>query len=218
MDQSGGAKVYAIIAAMTVSKLLIVGAFIIAVLLGGVYLFNKQFNNNSASSVTTNQKRTIITPTVTPSVSAESAEPLPSVALEETVDWKTYDKKNFVLKYPNTWSIQEESEYLNTVEFTNNNKTVTLLISEGQYPYGFESPDTKTESKSISLIVGGKNYQTNETTINNKSVFVNLKLNNSFNHHVLFGTGYPASGKDSLTDYNQEKNTIVKMLSTFKLK
>lgn len=136
---------------------------------------------------------------------------------DETANWKMYTTTNYSLKYPTDW-ILTESDYLNTRQITNPSKTVYMLISEGQYPFGFGNSDTIMKQEDLNLKVGENEYSAKEITVNNSSIYVNLELDTQKNHYLLFGTGYPAGddSNKSLDDYFRSKNTIFQILSTFK--
>ncbi|MBI2641147.1 hypothetical protein HYW87_00950 [Candidatus Roizmanbacteria bacterium] len=132
----------------------------------------------------------------------------------ETANWKVFNHNDYSFKYPVDW-IVNKLDYLNSTRLTNSNKTLTITVSEGQYPYGFSSSSTNLKIQYITVKVGGKSYQVKEIT-DDTGAFVDFKIDTVKKHHILYGTGYPASEKSSLSDYNNTKEIIFKILSTFK--
>lgn len=142
----------------------------------------------------------------------------PTPTPDPTANWLTYITKDYSFIYPSDWTTTK-TDYLNSVEVLNKNKSVGITISDGQYPYGFGG-QVKEESKNLLVSVDGQEYNVKEKIINNKEAFTDFKLNSPAKQHILFGTGYPAvrsgSTNASLTDYENDKNTIIQILSSFK--
>ncbi len=129
-------------------------------------------------------------------------------------DWKSFTANGYSFKYPSDWKVAI-SDYLNTVSITNAASTVEIKISDSNYPFGQSGPVEAT-SKFIQLEVFDTMYTVEETTINNSNVYVGFKTDTIPPLYLIFGTGYPASGQESLKDYEDSKSTILKILSTFK--
>lgn len=152
-------------------------------------------------------------PLTSPQPAAEAADP--------TTDWKTYNGKTLSFKYPVNWSVKEEySEYFSgeIVSIDNPTKTVSIEVTPRGQPYGFGPRDGFKESQ-IKLTIDGKEYLEKETVIDNRTAFVDFSIQtNGKEYFILFGTGYPVNDdqKASIVDYNQEKNVIIQILSTFK--
>lgn len=177
----------------TVSVLVIIG--------GGIFVLSQQKSQTSKTKTATQ-----------PTVIQLSPTPYP------TADWKTYTNpsKGYTLKYPPNWIIKDESEYLNTAQFSTADKTVYIIISEGQYPY--ESIVQKEISENdLNIAVSDKTYKVKERIVNNSGAYVDFALNNLNNHHIYFGTGDLGGGAGKgLSEYNKEKVNILKILQTIK--
>lgn len=192
---------------------LLVGVLVIALIAGGAFYIGRNTvpapQNDSIQKAQINQ-------TSNPTPEASSKQPEPSSVSDETTGWKTYSNANYSFKYPADWTLST-SEYLNSVSLTNPNKTVSITISEGQYPYGYGG-EVKFDKKDIKVMVSGKEYSVKENTTNDTEVFVDFKLDSTKDYHVLFGTGYPGGfgGKTSKEDYYNAKPTILQILSSFK--
>ncbi len=138
----------------------------------------------------------------------------------DTANWRTYSYKSSYFEYPSDWTVTT-IDYFNTRQIMKKKKTVRINISDQQYPYGFEGPDQNNDTqKSLFVTVEGKQYKVNEVTHAGKSVFVDFVTNNDKKHYILFGTGYPAAidDKASIEDYNVNRETILKIISTIQFK
>lgn len=176
---------------------------VLVVLLLALVGVGSYFLGQQSGKQTTQPAYTVTIPTTVP------VSPTP----DETANWKTFSstKKSYTFKYPSSWTVQED-DYLNLTEVAIPNALISITISEGPYPFGFGDPNTKFEEKNITLTIDGKQYSTKEVIVNNSSAYVNLKLNTEKNEHILFGAPNNAG---SLNDYNNNKETILKLLSTF---
>lgn len=155
---------------------------------------------------------------------ASSSTPHPVVSLQPSADptigWQTFTGKEIAFKYPLDWTVKEEysdyfSGYMLTLE--NANKIVSIVVTPSQEPYGFAGPDTLSENQLL-VTVGGKSYSVDETTVENRAVFVDFPVNfGKKQYFILFGSGYPVNDdqKASINDYNKEKSNILQILSTF---
>jgi hypothetical protein len=135
------------------------------------------------------------------------------------VTWLIYNHPDYSFEYPSNWTIQR-MEYLNLTQISNQNQTVSLIISEGQYPYGFAGDINSSESY-LSVTVADVNYATREIVFENDSAYVDFLVTQSpKKHHILFGTGYPVgvSSQASLEDYYKSKETILKILASLEFK
>lgn len=138
----------------------------------------------------------------------------------ETTNWKTYKDNIYSFQYPSVWEVEGGySDFFEgqVVTIKNPSQTIRILISPGQYPYGFEGPK-EIKQKPLELTINNNEYRAKENIISNRSAYVDIALNNNENeYHILFGTGYPTgSRKESLSDYLSSKETIIKILSTFR--
>ena len=164
------------------------------------------------------QLRQQLTVQLTPTP-VSSATPLPTP--DPMDDWKTFSGKTFSFKYPQLWEAKEQNnDYFESVFVVLNNstQTVRLNVTPSQMVYGFGG-DYAREKKEIEIEVGGKMYTATENLIDNRAVYVDQQVTiGSQKYFVLFGTGYPAGEdkKASLDDYQNEKENILKILSTFK--
>lgn len=178
---------------------LIVGILIVAAIAGGAFYFG----------------RSSILPSPTPVVT-QIPPPSQAPADEKTANWKTFNTDGYNFKHPSNWNVIK-TDYLKSTRIDNENQTVSITISEGQYPYGYGG-DVKFNTRNININVGDKEYSVKENIVNDKDAYVDFKLDTTKNYHILFGTGYPAGccGKTSLDDYKSSFDTILKILSTFK--
>ncbi|GEM_PF-5557882 len=143
-----------------------------------------------------------------------------STEATQTANWKTYINTKYTFQYPSDWIVTEgdaktADHSKNTTQILNKSGSVKINISDEQPIYGFSCC---LESEYLSVNINGQNYQVKETTFGNHAVFVDFQIGKS-KYHVLFGTGYPAGDNRlaSISDYNLAKETILKILSTFKL-
>jgi len=167
---------------------------------GGAYYFGTQ-KNNTPSPIQPTSTTTSQTPNST-------ATPIQKNEL------KTYNGQNYTFMYPVDWTVTGPQEYLETVQILNPNKTVSVTISKGQYPYGFGG-EMNAKDTAITINVNGQNIEETETVLNNKAAFVDFAVGE---YHILYGTDYPAIGtKASLTDYIDSKQTIAEILASFKI-
>lgn len=142
------------------------------------------------------------------------------ISQTDTTDWKTYTNASYTFQYPSSWGVTEgfaktadHSE--NTVQILNKSGSVQINISPEQQIYGFSGG---VDSKHfLTVNINGQNYQVKENIVSNRTVFVDFQIGTS-KYHILFGTGYPAGEEilASISDYNLMKETILKILSTFK--
>lgn len=138
----------------------------------------------------------------------------PTPTLDETANWKTYTHEALSFKYPSDWSAAT-SDYLNSIKVVDKDKTVCITISEGQWPFGFGG-DINIKQESLALRIGDREYQTEETVVDEKDMYVNIKLDTSKDHTVTFGTIAICDINGTLQDYYRGKNTILTILSTLK--
>ena len=150
-----------------------------------------------------------------PTVQYSSVTPTPVPTTQnEIANWKTYSDDYYSFKYPPNWQAAQKCDScVGQVDITNPTKTVTIGISPEQAIYGGITPPAETDSLTIN--VAGETYKVTE--YENSYVDFTVQANGS-EHHILFGTGYPAGqdNKKSLPDYKSAKNTIIVILSTFK--
>jgi hypothetical protein len=129
--------------------------------------------------------------------------------------WKSFSNAYYSLQYPADWSVRESEKDL---DLRKPDAKINIIISEGQEIYGYEA-SMKTKTTEIKVKVGGKEYPAEETVINDKTVVVDLGLKDAKDHHILFGNDYPTSVRGgTLEGYNQNKETILKILSTLEFK
>lgn len=191
---------------------------LIVVVVGGAAYFL-----GSRNSVTVTEP---VTQTVQPqpTKSSETAE-VAVEEIEEISSWKTFADGQYSFQYPHDWSVKVEQrkpndEYSEVVQIINPSGSVSITISPFQYPYGFGGEDVQKSwhEKELKVYIEDKEYTAKEVTYLNSKVFTDVKIQKNKEHHILFGTGYPA-GEDrlsSLTDYTASKETILKILSAFK--
>lgn len=183
---------------------------ILAALVGGYFLYSKQKPSTPLSQT--------VQPTSTPSSTPESTNSAETVYTESdrSANWKIYTTEAYKIEYPAEWTIVA-SDYLKTIQLSNQSRTVSINISEGQYPYGFGGPGYEFKKQTIEVFINGEKIQTQETILNKKKAYVDFQVGTS-KYHILFGTGYPAAEDElaSLSDYYSYKNTVLKILSTFK--
>lgn len=146
----------------------------------------------------------------------------PSPVSNETADWKTYAGSIYSFEYPSDWTIRENSGdgyYNQVIQITNSANSLGITLSPFQYPYGFGGTmDVKTNK--IKVTVENKDYSATEDVISKRKAYVDLTIQKNKEHHILFGTGYPAASDHlkSLEDYNNQKATMLKIISTLKIK
>ncbi|MBI2049373.1 hypothetical protein HYT32_00455 [Candidatus Roizmanbacteria bacterium] len=189
------------------SKIVPIGLGILFVLVVvGSYLLGAR----NSQTVVSNQQSSVV-PTIIPS-------PTP---IDETANWKTYTNTRsnypYTFSYPSDWELGE-SEYENLASLTHKKGAIAITFSDDQYPYGFgglEAGDFETQS--LKITIAGKEYATKETIISNQKAYVDFSTSAPNKIHILFGTGYPAAQDNiaSLVEYNNAKNTILQILSTF---
>ncbi len=181
-------------------------SFCIAIGVGGYFLGMQKTKPVSQSQQ--------LTPTI--SQPSPTADPTANPDLIGA-NWKTYIHGNLTFKYPPDWTAKDFN-YANSVIIENMKSSVKMTISEGQYPYGFEGPQPDVKKNLLKVVVNGKEYQATENIIGNEKAYVDLELDTIQKHHILFGTGYPADDdlNISLEDYYASKDTILKILSTFR--
>ena len=192
------------------SSILIV-LFIALAVVGYLYYQNQGKSAPAPQQIPQPSPTTAASPTQT--TSAETANP-DSIG----ANWKTYIHGSLTFKHPFDW-IAKDFDYSNSVIIENMKSSIKITVSEGQYPYGFEGPGPMNiKENPIKITVSGKVYQTTEKIIEDKKAYVDLELDTPQKHHILFGTGYPADDDlhISLEDYYASKDTILKILSTFK--
>jgi len=190
------------------SAKLVAFMFILIILLLGTTVFF--FYQNSQL-----KKQVALFPTPSP-IALETPDP--------TADWKTYSGKEFDLKYPTGWVVNERFNDKSAGDFSGNiveikNSTRSIHIELLPFPstYGFRG-DTKVEKQPITFMFDEKEYSATENIIEDGRAFVDKEVGvNGKKYFVMFGTGYPAgSEKVSLSEYQSEKSTILQILSTFK--
>ncbi len=145
---------------------------------------------------------------------------------EDITKWETYDNNEYSFQYPSTWSIEGKyDDYFKgqMVTMINPSKTIKVTVSPAQIPYGFGGVGEE-KSTSIKIFTDGQTFETKENIYGwgNEAadrVYVDLKIPKKKDYHILFGTGYPAADDQnpSLDDYNAEKTTIIKILSSLKI-
>lgn len=119
----------------------------------------------------------------------------------------------FKFSYPADW---ESRKFDDGVFIKNKKGNVGIVLSSSQYPYGFEGGIEFLEEKLVTVEVAGKNYTTEEF-INSGGVFADFKIDSLKEMYILFGSGYPVAsttGPGSINDYNEEKDTILEILSS----
>lgn len=125
-----------------------------------------------------------------------------------------------MFEYPSGWDVRSFGNIndMNGVDITRVDKVIAITITNKQYPYGFEGPDIKFEKKTLDVEINGKVYKVNEVVVNGRSAFVDFSTDLPNKVFIKFGTGYPAAEdkKASLSEYNDSKEIILKILSTFK--
>ncbi len=218
---------------------LIVGILILAAI-GGMYFFQKREAIKKISSFEECNKagyqvflsypgkchtpdgRSFIEP-----ISEENKKKLQSPSSsDETANWKTFSNNNYSFKYPVDWSIQDQpkdstNRYSEVVNIKNLSGSVAIILSPFQYPYGLEGEDIakSIQTNDLTVTIEGNQYLVKETTFLKNKAFVDMKVQRTKEHHILFGTGYPAAEDKlaSLSDYKSNRNLILKMLSTLKI-
>jgi len=142
-----------------------------------------------------------------------SPTPILTISTDIKSNWESYTGTGYSFKYPSDWNQTGPEEYLETVLLLNPDKTVSIAISKGQYPFGFGSSG-ESELNQITININGKTIEANEF-VTDEGAFVNFPLGE---YYILYGTDYPAVGiqEASLTDYNDSKETIAEIFSSFK--
>lgn len=175
---------------------------------GGAYYLGTQYSSRPTTQINTSspnasQQTNVVTSPI----------PNPTATVNKKDDFKSYMGAAYTFMYPSEWKQTGPDQYLETVQLINPNKTVSITISKGQYPYGFSGPsDIKTNP--ITIHIDGKTIEAREN-VSGKGAYVDFSIGE---YHILYGTDYPAVGTQaSLTDYNSSKETIAEILSSFKL-
>jgi len=144
----------------------------------------------------------------------------PTPTPDETVSWILFTAADgtYSFKYPIGWLLQAMDS--DTVFLTNAKKTVGIIISGKQYPYGSSGDLNSTNNgTNIDVMIVGQKISAKEMIFSN-SAYVDFAVNNPREIHVLFGTGYPVApvgdSNKSLSDYQSSRELILKILSTFK--
>lgn len=131
-----------------------------------------------------------------------------------TVDWKTYSGKEYTFRYPQDWSLRSEEDD-NVIFMANKEASVGIVISDSNYPYGY-GPGVVLKEKDLNIVFLGKTIIVKERD----GSFVDFSINDPRELNILFGTGYPVASvgdnTKSISDYSASKETILKILSTFK--
>ena len=175
---------------------------------GGAYYLGTQKNSEQTQIATTPSPTSAKQNNIDVSLT-----PIPTTVTDNRNSWKTYTGTSYTFMYPSDWKQSGPDEYLETVQLLNPNKTVSITISKGQYPYGFSGSSNITINP-IAIKIDGKTLQTKEN-VSSKGAYVDFAVGE---FHILYGTDYPAVGTQaSLTDYNASKETIAEILSGFKL-
>lgn len=156
-----------------------------------------------------------------PSNEQETSAPAPN---DTTAEWNTFTGNLFSFKYPTDWTVKEEySEYFkgDVLTIDNKDKIVSIEITPEQQTYGFGGPESLfKEGEAVTFVFLQQSYQATEKIVDDRTIFVDQKVNvGDSDYWVMFGTGYPVNTDitASLTEYNNEKDIIIKILSTFEL-
>lgn len=142
----------------------------------------------------------------------ETPSPAPDIS-----NWKTYADNNYSFKYPPDWLVKEGK----VVTIKNPTGSVAFIFSPLLYPYSINGEDLE-ESKQeteIKVNVDGKEYLATETVYSHSKAFVDLKIQKSKEHHIIFGTGYPA-GEDraaSLSEYYANRDIVLSILASLQI-
>lgn len=189
--------------------IIILGVIVLLLIVGsGAYFLGTQKNNTQPQQVTT------LSPTLQPTTTVTTPTSYPTISINQKNNWRTYNGENYTFMYPADWTLTGPSEFLETVQLMNPNKTVSIIISKGQYPYGFGGENTAITNK-ITVKVDGKDIDETEIILNNKGAYVDFAVGE---YNILYGTDYPSgSAQASLSDYNASKETIAEIISSFKL-
>lgn len=189
--------------------IIILGVIVLLLIVGGgAYFLGTQKNNTQPQQVIT------LSPTLQPTTTVTTPTSYPTISINQKNNWRTYNGENYTFMYPADWTLTGPSEFLETVQLMNPNKTVSIIISKGQYPYGFGGENTAITNK-IAVKVDGKDIDETEIILNNKGAYVDFAVGE---YNILYGTDYPSgSAQASLSDYNASKETIAEIISSFKL-
>lgn len=136
----------------------------------------------------------------------------PSPAPDPTANWKTFNAKRYSFLYPLDWSASQ-GDYLNTVKIDNPTKTVEVKISDSGYPFGVENPNWKFSANYLDIKVDEKTYSVSEVSMFDDGKFVlvlaEFKTDALNVVHIMITS-------TSSSDYKNSKETVLKILSTFK--
>lgn len=142
-------------------------------------------------------------------------------------DWKevSHDSISFLL--PENWESEiSVSEYFGgeVVEVWNPSNTVRITLyptNVNRFPYGFGGdPDLIIEKPPLEITFLGEKRLLEESIVtysDHTSAFVDFADGEGY--AFLFGTGYPAGSDDraSLSDYMEDRATVIKILESFEL-
>ncbi len=143
---------------------------------------------------------------------------IPSPTPDETTNWKTYADGYYSFKYPSNWSatgVYEDYYKYQIVTLYNPNQSVVLEVFPTQPPYGWGGV-REWETNNLEIDFEDKKYTVVENFVDD-GAYVDFKIVKDKEYHILFGTGHPTTSKSkSVADYKASRNTILRILSTFK--
>ena len=196
------------------SLLIVILVLIAAIALATTFYFANQVNKLKKE---TQSPQPITTETLTPtSTPTPTKEPSPTPTIDPMADWKTYSDDTYVFKYPSDWTVKaSDSPFLGKrVDILNQNQSVGLVVLTGTLPFGFGQ--IEVEEKRIIFTIEGIEIDAQETIVDNSLSYVSYYYQKGDSiFEILFGTGFPTTKVASLEDYQNQKDTILKILSTF---
>ena len=153
-----------------------------------------------------------------------SVEVIPTSTPDPTSNWEEYEGNTYSFKYPTSWYAKEDNnEYFGDdfVVIENPDKTIKIQVTPFQIPYGFGGDAVSNfVNNPINVYMFGNTHNVEEVIQDETNYFVDFDiLHEGQEIYVIYGTGYPAASDNnrSVDDYNRDKDTILKILSTFEL-
>lgn len=185
----------------------IIAIVLLLVIIGGPAYYLGKRSNGSITKLASPNKSISILPTSRPTI---------------PFNWKKYDGAIYSLQYPADWTAKEEYDayFGDQIIVSNPSGSVVLRVLTGTQPFGFGGTQ-EVKNNDLSITIEGKRYDVKETIVNNRQVYVDHTFKKGDKEYqLLLGTGYPVGVDNlaSLSDYNQSKSTLIKILSTLTVK